>query len=130
MGIRIRINWRSPAIHRTLAVLRGLYAARRKLGTAAVGLVAVWMFVHVMFGPNGMIVYQRKRSEYRQLQKDIQGLQQQNQRYSQQVKALKSDPKAIEKAAREELRYARPGEVVYVVPSAPREHPATKTAEK
>jgi cell division protein FtsB len=83
-----------------------------------------------MFGPNGMIVYQRKRTEYNKLQKDIQVLQKQNQHYSQQIKALKSDPKAIEKAAREELRYARPGEVVYVVPSPARQHPMTKTAEK
>ena len=130
MGIRIRINWASPAIRKSVAVLRAAYAARRKLGTAAVGLLAVWMFVHVMFGPNGMVVYQRKRTEYRKLQQDIQVLEEQNQRYSQQVKALKSDPKAIEKAAREELRYARPGEVVYVVPSPTRQHPATKTAEK
>jgi len=130
MGIRIKINWASPAIRKSLATLGAAYAARRKLGTAAVGLLAVWMFVHVMFGPNGMIVYQRKRTEYNRLQKDIQVLQKQNQHYSQQIKALKSDPKAIEKAAREELRYARPGEVVYVVPSPARQHPMTKTAEK
>ena len=130
MGIRIRINWASPAILKSLAVLRAAHAARRKLGTAAVGLLAVWMFVHVMFGPNGTVVYQQKRAEYNKLQEDIQVLQKQNQRYSQQIKALKSDPKAIEKAAREELRYARPGEVVYVVPSPTRQRPATKTAEK
>jgi cell division protein FtsB len=130
MGIRVKLNWESPAIRKTLAILRRVYANRRKLGTATVGALVVWMFVHVMFGPNGMIVYQQKRTEYRKLQQDIQGLQQQNQRYSRQIKALKSDPKAIEKAAREELRYARPGEVVYVVPSPHRERPATKTAEK
>jgi cell division protein FtsB len=123
MGIRVRINWESPKTRRVLACLRGAYGARRKLGTVAIGLLAGWMFLHVMFGPNGMVVYQRKRAEYRKLQ-------QENQRFTEQVKALKSDPKAIEKAAREELRYARPGEVVYVVPSATREHPATKTAEK
>jgi len=31
----------------------------------------------------------------------------------QEIKALKNDPKTIEKEARERLRYARPGEVVY-----------------
>jgi len=130
MGIRVKLNWASPALRKSLAVLRGVCAARRQLGTAAVGVLAVWMFVHVMFGPNGMIVYQQKRTEYRKLQQDIEALQKQNQRYGQQIKALKSDPKAIEKAAREELRYARPGEVVYVVPSSSHEHHATKTAEK
>ena len=113
-----------------MALLRGIYGARRQLGTAAIGLLTVWMFLHVMFGPNGMVVYQRKRAEYQKLQQDIQQLQKENQRFADQVKALQSDPKAIEKAAREELRYARPGEVVYVVPSPAREHPATKTAEK
>jgi cell division protein FtsB len=130
MGIRVKLNWENPAIRKSVAVLRRVYAARRKLGTATVGALVVWMFVHVMFGPNGMIVYQQKRLEYHKLQQDIEVLQQQNQRYTQQIKALKSDPTAIEKAAREELRYARPGEVVYVVPSAKREPPATKTAEK
>jgi cell division protein FtsB len=130
MGIRVKVNWESRAIRNSLAALRGLYGARRKLGTPAVGLLAVWMFLHVMFGPNGMIVYQRKRDEYHKLQQDIQVLHKENQRYDEQIKALKTDPKAIEKAAREELRYARPGEVVYVEPLPSREHPATKTAEK
>lgn len=130
MGIRIRMNWSSPAIQKSAAALRVVYATRRKLGTAAVAVLTLWMFAHVMFGPNGMIVYQRKRSEYHKLQQDIHSLQQENQRYSEQIKALKSDPKAIEKAAREELRYARPGEVVYVVPTPSHQPPATKTAEK
>lgn len=130
MGIRIRVNWSSPAIQKSRAWLHALYVTRRKLGTAALALLTLWGFAHVMFGPNGMIVYQQKRSEYRKLQRDIHSLQQENQRYSEQIKALKSDPKAIEKAAREELRYARPGEVVYVVPTPSHQPPATKTAEK
>jgi cell division protein FtsB len=130
MGIRIRINWSSPAVQKSRAALRTLNGSRRKLGTAAVAMLTLWVFAHVMFGPNGMVVYQKKRSEYHKLQQDIKGLQQENQRYSEQIKALKSDPKAIEKAAREELRYARPGEVVYVVPTPSHQPPATKTAEK
>jgi cell division protein FtsB len=35
------------------------------------------------------------------------------------IESLKSDPKAIEKEAREQLRYARPGEVVYTLPNQP-----------
>jgi cell division protein FtsB len=130
MGIRIRLNWENQKIRKARAFLGSVYRARRKVGTAGIGLLAVWMFLHVMFGPNGTVVYQQKRAEYRKLQQDIHELQQENERYSEQVKALKSDPKAIEKAAREELRYARPGEVVYVVPSPTRQHPVTRTAEK
>jgi cell division protein FtsB len=35
---------------------------------------------------------------------------------------LKSDPKAIEKEAREQLRYAKPGEVIYLLPEQQGQH--------
>jgi len=130
MDIRLRIHWRGAKGAAVQGALRWIYASRRKLGTGAICALALGLGAHVMLGPNGTIVYQQKRLEYHKLQHDIQDLQKENQRYSEQVKALKSDPQAIEKAAREELRYARPGEVVYVVPSDNRERPATKTAEK
>ena len=63
--------------------------------------------------------YQQKRRESRELDRQIKALQQQNGGMEQEIKALKNDPKTIEKEARERLRYARPGEVVYTV-SPPR----------
>jgi cell division protein FtsB len=99
--------------------LNWLYNFRRKLGTVAVGIVTVWLFMHVMFGANGMVIYKQKRAEYRNLQKELEGLQKENDRYNQQIKALKTDTEAIEKEAREQLHYVRPGEVVYVSPAPP-----------
>ncbi|HVO60874.1 MAG TPA: septum formation initiator family protein [Terriglobales bacterium] len=93
-----------------------VYRIRRRLATAAVGLLTVWLFVHVMFSPNGMVAYKEKRAEIEVLRKEVDALQRENDSYAQQIKALKSDPKAIEKEAREQLHYARPGEVVYVAP--------------
>jgi cell division protein FtsB len=95
-----------------------LYRVRRRLATAAVGLLTVWLFVHVMFSANGMMVYKQKKADIEVLRKEVDVLQQENDTYTQQIKALKSDPKAIEKEAREQLHYARPGEVVYVAPPA------------
>ncbi|HXW16186.1 MAG TPA: septum formation initiator family protein, partial [Terriglobia bacterium] len=43
-------------------------------------------------------------------------VQQENDRYTQQIQGLKTDQTAIEKEAREQLGYARPGEYVYVPP--------------
>ncbi|HEX4484670.1 MAG TPA: septum formation initiator family protein [Terriglobales bacterium] len=119
------------AVRRFQPSLSWLYAFRRKLGTVAVGVIAVWLFIHVMFGANGMVVYKQKRAEYQNLQKELATLQQENDRYNQQIKALKSDTEAIEKEAREQLHYVRPGEVVYVSPApppaqAPEVHSATK----
>lgn len=108
-----------------------LYGARRRLATAAIAALTVWLFLHVMFGANGMVVYRQKRTEYLDMQKEVNSLQKDNQRYTSQIEALKSDPKTIEKEAREELHYAKPGEVVYVAPPPSAEmHPTDKAARK
>jgi len=44
-----------------------VYELRRRIATVAVGALAASLFVHVMFGANGMIVYRQKRSEYQNL---------------------------------------------------------------
>ena len=94
-----------------------LYLLRRRIATVTVAVLAGLLFVHVMFGANGMIVYKQKRTEYESLQKRVEQEQHENELYSQQVQGLKTDEKAIEKEAREQLRYARPGEYVYVPPA-------------
>ena len=96
-----------------------LYGVRRRLATGAVAVLTVWLFVHVMFGANGMVVYRQKKAEYQDLQKQVSSLQRENDRYTQQIDSLEKDPKALEKEAREQLHYARPGEVVYVSPPPP-----------
>lgn len=108
-----------------------IYGLRRRIATIAVALLAASLFVHVMFGANGMVVYRQKRAEYEGLRKQIVQVQQENDRYSQQIQSLKSDQKAIEKEAREQLGYAKPGEYVYVPPVAAKPAPsATRSAKK
>jgi cell division protein FtsB len=94
-----------------------VFVLRRRIATIAVALLAGSLFVHVMFGANGMVVYKQKRAEYEALRKQIVQVQQENERYTQQIQGLKADQTAIEKEAREQLGYARPGEYVYVPPA-------------
>jgi cell division protein FtsB len=108
-----------------------LYALRRRIATIAVTLLACLLFVHVMFGANGMIVYKQKRTEYESLRKRIVLEQKENELYTRRIQGLKTDEKAIEKEAREQLRYLRPGEYVYVPavaanPAPPANHSAKK----
>jgi cell division protein FtsB len=118
-------------MERLRPALTWLYAARRRLATAGVALLTTWLFFHVMFGPNGMVVYRQKHSEYENLRKELDALQKDADRYATQVKALQTDPRTIEKEAREQLHYARPGEVVYVSPAPPApQQPASRTARK
>ncbi len=103
------------------------YRARRKLATAAVAALACLLFVHVVFGANGFLAYQKKRAQFRALDTDIQKLQKENDQLADRIKNLKSDPATIEKEAREQLRYARPGEVIYTYPE-PAQRPAPPAA--
>ncbi|MBZ5680422.1 MAG: septum formation initiator family protein [Acidobacteriia bacterium] len=108
-----------------------MYALRRRIATIAVATLACFLFVHVMFGANGMVVYRQKRAEHEALQKKIMEMQQENERYAQQIQGLKSDQKAIEKEAREQLGYAKPGEYVYVPPAPARPPvPTNRSAKK
>ncbi|MFZ0804812.1 MAG: septum formation initiator family protein [Candidatus Sulfotelmatobacter sp.] len=105
-------------IERARPLATRIYGLRRRIATGAVGALAALLFVHVMFGANGMVVYKQKRAEYEALQKHIASVQRENDRYTQQIQGLQSDRESIEKEAREQLGYAKPGEVVYVGPPA------------
>ncbi len=123
--------WAEKARAKAEPVVERLYSLRTRLATVAVSVLAVWLFVHVMLGANGMVVYRTKRSEFQQLQKEIDGLQKDNAQFSSQVEQLKTDPKRIEKEAREQFHYARPGEVIYVAPEpAAPQQPMTHSASK
>lgn len=101
----------------------------RRLATIAVLLLTVGILLHAVFGANGMVVYRDKRDELKSLQSDVDRIQKENDAYAARIKALKSDPSAIEKEAREQLHYTRPGEMVYVLPEAPQK-PPTGRAQK
>jgi cell division protein FtsB len=130
MGIRSKLTW-FFCHHRPRKVGAALYTGRRRVATLGMGLIALWLSYHVVFGSNGMLVYNQKRSDFNRLQQEIEVLQKENSRYTQDIKALKSDPEAIEREAREQLQYAKPGEVVYVLPTgAAGQKPATATAKR
>lgn len=103
-----------------------LYRMRHKLAAAGIGVLLCVVGYYAVFGANGLVDYQQKRRESRELDRQIKALQQQNGGMEQEIKALKTDPKTIEKEARERLRYARPGEVVYTLSPPPVAQPQQK----
>jgi cell division protein FtsB len=117
-------------LDRARPLWRAMYNARRRLATLGVIVLTGWLFLHVMFGANGMVVYRSKRAEYHKLQAEIDQLQRENEQYNGQIRALQTDPRAIEKEAREQLHYTRPGEVVYVNPAPRPVAPGQSAARK
>jgi cell division protein FtsB len=108
-----------------------VYQLRRRIATIAIAIVTCLFMVHVMFGANGMVVYKQKRGEYEALQKQIAHVRAENEKVAQQIQGLQTDQKAIEKEAREQLGYAKPGEYVYVAPApAKPEVPVSHSARK
>ena len=97
--------------------LRLILRSRRKLATLVMGAVLCLIGYHVVFGANGFLVFHQKRAESQKLDQEIRKLQEDNARNEKEIKALKTDPEAIEKEARERLHYARDGEMIYKLPA-------------
>lgn len=92
-------------------------------------MFAAYVAIHVVFGTNGWMVYEKKKAEYRQVTSDVEKMKQENQQLTDHIKALQSDKETIEKEAREQLKYARPGEVIYVMPAPPPKADMSSTAQ-
>jgi cell division protein FtsB len=88
-------------------------------GRTILGLFVLALVVHDVFGTHGFIAMRRTQVEIERVRKDIDRLNSENVQLGDQVKALKSDPHAIERIAREELQRAKPGEVIIRVPQLP-----------
>ena len=82
--------WADGVIERLRPTITWIYEARRRLATGAVAVLTLWLFVHVMFGANGMVVYRQKQAEYQDLRKQVDQLQKESDGYTARIKALKA----------------------------------------
>jgi cell division protein FtsB len=79
-------------------------------------LVCIALLVHEVFGQHGFLALRQEKKEVDSLRQQIQQLQRENEQLDKRIKALQSDPKAIERLAREQMRLVRPGETIYTMP--------------
>lgn len=88
---------------------------RKKAATLGSLIALIALVVGSFFGDRGFLrmVAQRERAE--SLRREIELLRSENSRLAVEIVALKSDPRAIERLAREELGLARPGETVFSI---------------
>ncbi len=83
----------------------------KKLSVLMVGTVSLLAFLYAVAGKSGYLELKRHEEKNRELTRKVEQLQQENKEILGEIKALKSDPKAIEKIAREELGMVKRGEV-------------------
>src|ERR1700723_2917300 len=66
-----------------------------------------------VFGTHGVLAMRRAQKEATAVQQEINLINEENRQLQDKVKALKTDPQAIEHIAREEMGLARPGEYIF-----------------
>jgi cell division protein FtsB len=83
----------------------------------AISLVfSAFVFGFFLLSPSGLLKVRKQRIQLAAMQADVEKLYAENRRLEEEVVALKTDPKAVEKIARETLNLVRPGEVVLLLP--------------
>jgi cell division protein FtsB len=85
------------------------------------GLAVLLLAIHDVFGSHGLLAMRRTQSQIQELRGEIDRLKQENGHLNKQVQSLRSDPKAVERIAREEMGLARPGEMIFKLPDQSRE---------
>lgn len=105
-----------------------LAALLKRYGRELLGLLVAVMIVHDVFGTHGFLAMRRTQSEIKKVQANLDKLSKENETLEQEVKDLKSDPRLIERIARDDLGLARPGEVIIRIPQGQEleQAPATK----
>jgi cell division protein FtsB len=90
----------------------------RQNARKVLGLVLLALLVHDIFGAHGFVAMRRTQKEIAQIREQIGKINDENKSLAGQVNSLKSDPKAIERIAREEMGLARPGEMIFKLPDS------------
>jgi cell division protein FtsB len=96
-----------------------------RYGRALLALFIVALVVHDVFGPHGFIAMRRTQNEIQRVKSDLDHLNKENLELGDQVRALKSDPRLIEKIAREDLQRAKPGEIIIRIPASQQPAPGS-----
>lgn len=86
------------------------------IGLAVLSLASV---LHTVFGANGLLRWFELKRDVARLAEENQALREENERLKEEAQRLASDPRAIERAIREELDYVKPGEIVFKFASGP-----------
>jgi cell division protein FtsB len=91
------------------------------------GFALLLLAIHDIFGNHGWLAMRRTQTQIQGLHGEIDRLNKENSELNHQVQALRTDPKAVERIAREEMGLARPGEMIFKLPEQPQEsHGAAK----
>ena len=114
LPVREQVAAPEPFSERARELGRRIWRPAGTLVAFALALLLTW---HVINGKHGLTIWLQKRAEDKQLQRDIEDLNQENARLRDRIEHLKSDPDTIMIEARKKLHYAKPDEVIIALPA-------------
>jgi cell division protein FtsB len=88
---------------------------RRKAATLGSILALIALVVGSLFGDRGILYLFAQRERTEALRHEIHDLRAQNGLLAEEIRALRTDARAIERLAREDLGLVREGEVVFLI---------------
>lgn len=91
--------------------LRGL---RKKIIICGLGFLFLVLLITTLFGKKGLIEIVRARNTQASLLRDIESLRKEKSRLEREIAALQSDPKAVDREARDKLWLMKPDEKVII----------------
>jgi cell division protein FtsB len=89
---------------------------RQKAALLTCVIAIIGLLLGALFGDRGYLRLLDKRDRTDALAHDVDRLESENVRLAAEIRALKTEPRAIERIAREQLGLARPGETVFLLP--------------
>jgi cell division protein FtsB len=92
---------------------------KKKIFILGVACVLLIMIVTALFGKKGVMDLRRTRRTLEAQTERIRALEAERDRLEAEIRRLNTDPRAVEKAAREKLGLAAPGEKVVIEPAPP-----------
>jgi len=90
------------------------------------GFALLLVAIHDVFGSHGWMAMRQTQKQIDGLRLEIGRLNKENTALTTQVHSLRSDPKAVERIAREEMGLARPGEMIFKLPAEGEKSDAVK----
>jgi cell division protein FtsB len=87
-----------------------------RIALGVFGVLTVAMLLLAVFNDKGLIEVHAQAKKLSTIESEISKLDTENKQLSSDIQGLRSDPNAIEKIAREELKLVKPGEIVLVTP--------------
>jgi len=110
---------RRPRVRHRLRTPQEARAWRRRMTGYALFAAAFVLMVNALVGENGYLATLQARGERAKLLDQVARMRIKNQQLREEIHEIRTNPKALEEAARRELNMIRPGETVIILKDAP-----------